>query len=151
MALKVFDLECEHGHVFEGWFSSHEDYEGQVARGLLACPLCSSQSITRRVSAARLNVTRSSDSETEARARSEAAEDRARQLQAEFIRYMRETLRATEDVGERFAIEARRIHEGEAPQRAIRGVATRAERDALLEEGIPVMPVPAFLDDDRLQ
>ncbi len=153
MALKVFDLECENGHVFEGWFSSHEDYEGQVAGGLLTCPLCNSQSITRRVSAARLNVARSSDStaSAQARERHEEAEARARQLQAEFIRHMRETIRSSEDVGERFAVEARRIHEGEAPQRVIRGVATQAEREALIEDGIPVMPVPAFLDDDRLQ
>lgn len=152
MALKVFDLQCENGHVFEGWFGSHDDYDSQLARGLLVCPMCNSQSVARRVSAARLNVSRSSEpAPMPASPEGEAPHAQARQIQAEFIRRMRETLRATENVGERFADEARRIHEGEAPQRAIRGVATQAEREALIDEGIPVMPVPAILDDDRLQ
>jgi len=154
MALKVFGRVCATGHVFEGWFASRDDYDSQVARGLLVCPMCNSQSVTRRVSAARLNVSRSSEpapAHEPSSPEGETIDPRARQVQAEFIRRMRETLRATENVGERFADEARRIHEGEAPQRAIRGVATQAEREALLDGGIPVMPVPAIFDDDRLQ
>ena len=46
MALKVFDLQCEHSHIFEGWFGSHEDYDAQQARGLVTCPVCGSASIT---------------------------------------------------------------------------------------------------------
>src|SRR5690606_21288239 len=56
MALKVFDLQCDQGHLFEGWFSSHEDYDTQQARGLLTCPMCASATITKRLSAPRLNV-----------------------------------------------------------------------------------------------
>ena len=56
MALKVFDLQCEHSHIFEGWFGSHEDYDAQQARGLVTCPVCGSASITKRLSAPRLNV-----------------------------------------------------------------------------------------------
>ena len=56
MALKVFDLQCEHGHIFEGWFGSHEDYDAQQARGLVSCPVCASATITKRLSAPRLNV-----------------------------------------------------------------------------------------------
>ena len=56
MALKVFDLQCEHSHIFEGWFGSHDDYDAQQARGLVTCPVCGSASITKRLSAPRLNV-----------------------------------------------------------------------------------------------
>ena len=72
-------------------------------------------------------------------------------LQAQVMRQVRELIRNTENVGTRFAEEARRIHEGDADERPIRGVATPEERASLAEDGIDVMSVPAFLDDDRLQ
>jgi hypothetical protein len=56
MGLKVFDLQCEHGHLFEGWFGSHEDYDSQQSRGMLTCPMCQSATIEKRLSAPRLNV-----------------------------------------------------------------------------------------------
>src|SRR5690606_32044649 len=73
------------------------------------------------------------------------------QLQAEVLRHMRQMIRNTEDVGVRFAQEVRSMHEGETEERAIRGVATREEREELANEGINVMPIPDFLDDERLQ
>ena len=56
MALKVFDLQCEAHHIFEGWFSSHEDYDSQQERGFLTCPLCGNGKISKMLSAPRLNV-----------------------------------------------------------------------------------------------
>ncbi len=73
------------------------------------------------------------------------------QLQAEVMRHIRQMVRNTENVGARFAEEARRMHDGQAQERAIRGTATPEEREELAEEGIAVMPIPEFLDDDRLQ
>ena len=154
MALKVFDLHCDLGHVFEGWFASRDDYDSQCERGLLCCPVCDSKSVSRRVSAPRLNVSgaaREPSAEGTAGAAPAAGEAQAAQLQAEFMRRFREVLRATENVGNRFAVEARRIHEGEAPERPIRGTASLAERQALAEDGIAVMAVPAIFDDDHLQ
>jgi len=58
MALKVFDLQCAHGHVFEGWFASQDDYDAQQARGLVTCPVCNSAEVLKRLSAPRLNVGR---------------------------------------------------------------------------------------------
>jgi hypothetical protein len=72
-------------------------------------------------------------------------------LQAEVLKHIRQIVRSTENVGARFAQEARRIHDGEVTERPIRGTATPQEREELAEEGIAVMPIPAFLDDDRLQ
>jgi len=141
MSLKVFDLQCESGHVFEGWFASNEAYESQRDAGLLSCPVCESSKISKMLSAPRLNMGKGRDT----------AAPEAAQLQAQVLQYMRQVLRKADDVGTRFAQEARRMHEGEIEHRAIRGITTREERTELLEDGIAVMPVPDFLDDDRLQ
>ncbi|MCA3148567.1 MAG: DUF1178 family protein [Burkholderiales bacterium] len=138
----VYNLICEHQHLFEGWFTSAEDYDRQIAQKLLTCPVCSSQQISKQLSAPRLNL-----------AQSETIQESAQQLvQAEMLRLMRQWVDKTEDVGERFAEEARRIHYQEAPERGIRGVASREEARALLEEGIEVMPLPiAEMAKQKLQ
>ncbi|WZB63978.1 DUF1178 family protein [Achromobacter xylosoxidans] len=157
MALKVFDLQCEHSHIFEGWFGSHEDYDAQQARGLVTCPVCGSASITKRLSAPRLNVAHlhapePAPQQRQAEAPAGASEaQKIAALQAAVLTQVRAMLRNTENVGARFAEEARRIHEGEADERPIRGTASREEREALAEDGIEVMALPDFLDDDRLQ
>lgn len=152
MALKVFDLQCDHSHVFEGWFGSHEDYDAQQARGLVTCPVCGSATITKRLSAPRLNVAhlRAPAAQPPVAAGASDGEKMAA-LQAVVMRQVRALLRSTENVGPRFAEEARRIHEGDADDRPIRGTATVEEREALAEDGIDVMAVPDFLDDERLQ
>jgi len=139
MSLKVFNLQCASGHLFEGWFSSHEDYDGQRQRGLLTCPMCQNASIEKMPSAPRLNFGRTDS----------ATNDSI--VQANLMQKMREMVLASEDVGLQFAQEARRIHEGEAPERAIRGVATTEERLALEEEGIDVVALPDFLNGEPLQ
>jgi hypothetical protein len=164
MGLKVFDLQCEHGHLFEGWFGSHEDYDSQQSRGLLTCPVCQSAIIEKRLSAPRLNVGHF-DAEQRASEGSSASASISRetvlasspealqlaQIQAAIMQQMRELVRNTENVGAGFAEEARRIHEGESEERPIRGTATIEEREALVEDGIAVVALPDFLDADRLQ
>lgn len=163
MSLKVFDLQCGNGHVFEGWFSASKGFEEQLAQGLLDCPVCGDDTIERKLSAPRLNLG-SKDAEQEMTAQQRdggevpsdhepavmASPDLAR-LQAELLRHMRNTIKNSEDVGSRFAQEALKIHNGEAQERAIKGTVTPEERRELADEGISVIPVPDFLDDDRLQ
>ncbi|QKQ46416.1 MULTISPECIES: DUF1178 family protein [Achromobacter] len=152
MALKVFDLQCEHSHIFEGWFGSHEDYDAQQARGLVTCPVCGSASITKRLSAPRLNVAHLHAPAAQPALPANASEaETMAAVQAVVMRQVRALLRNTENVGPRFAEEARRIHEGDADERPIRGTATPEERASLAEDGIEVMAVPDFLDDERLQ
>jgi hypothetical protein len=156
--MKVLDLRCANGHGFEGWFASDDDYMAQNGRGLVACPLCGDQVISRMPSAPRLNL--SGAREVQALAPPPASQPAAQtavssdtpalapeQVQALWLRGVRELLAKTEDVGQRFPEEARRIHYGEAPQRGIRGHATPEERAALQDEGIETMaiPVPAAL------
>ncbi len=152
MALKVFDLQCEHGHIFEGWFGSHEDYDAQQARGLVTCPVCASASITKRLSAPRLNVAHLHAPAAQPAPPAGASDaEKMAAMQAVVMRQVRALLRNTENVGPRFAEEARRIHEGDADERPIRGTATPEERESLAADGIDVMALPDFLDDDRLQ
>jgi len=159
MSLKVFDLQCDNGHVFEGWFASHEDYDRQQAQGLLCCPLCQSASVTRRPSAARLNLGQAAPANpvqtdtprTDTRTNVTNVATDITRMQAAWLRHLRKIVHAAQDVGANFAEEARRMHAGQTQERAIRGTATPQECQELVAEGIDVMPVPDFLDDDRLQ
>lgn len=153
MSLKVFDLQCESGHVFEGWFTSNEAYESQRDGGLLSCPVCESKQINKMLSAPRLNMGKGRENPEAERSSVPASQEAPTpaNLQAQALQFMRQMLRNADNVGERFAQEARRMHEGEIEHRAIRGTATHEERAELIEDGIAVVPVPDFLDDDRLQ
>jgi len=145
--MKVLNLRCAHGHAFEGWFGSDQDFEQQLGRGLVECPMCGDTAIVKGLSAPRLNLGagRESSAETQPVAAGPAADT----PEGRWMRAVREVLARTEDVGERFAEEARRMHYGETEERGIRGQATREQTEALLEEGIAVMPlpIPAALKD----
>jgi hypothetical protein len=131
--MKVYNLTCEHEHRFEGWFSSEDDFCSQAEKGMIECPVCESRSIVRMPSAPRLNLSNAQQPEPSGL---------PEQVQAHIMKLMREVVANTEDVGERFVEEARRIHYKESPERAIRGVATAEECVALVEEGIEVTPLP---------
>jgi hypothetical protein len=148
----VFSLGCGSGHRFDGWFGSSEDYESQQRRAMLECPVCGDRTITKHLSAPRLNLNGGGiDSESAAQkppeqnlpVTAEAAE-RARMLAAQtaFYQHLKSMLSASDDVGERFAEEARKIHYNESPPRRIHGVTTREEAVELLEEGVSVLPLP---------
>ena len=136
--MKVLNLRCAHDHRFEGWFASDDDFASQAERGLVACPLCDDKAIVRLPSAPRLNVSRQRADEVSPPAAAEIARARA---QGQWVRAVREMMHNTEDVGDRFPEEARRIHYGEAQERGIRGRASREDADALREEGIEVVAV----------
>ena len=143
--MKVLNLQCGEGHGFEGWFASHDDYDDQRARGLLSCPVCNSAEVSKLPSAPRLNLGAEGPATA---APGQAASDQAvaqvspQQLQAAWMKMVRHVMAHTEDVGTQFAEEARKIHYGEREQRNIRGQASRAETEALLDEGIEILPLP---------
>ena len=144
--MKVIDLRCQSGHRFEGWFASDDDFLDQNGRGLIECPLCADKVVVRLPSAPRLNL---SGAREPVSAEVPAAADTASELQTRWVQMVRHVLQNTEDVGEKFADEARRIHYGETAQRGIRGLASADEREALRDEGIEVvpLPIPAVLKD----
>jgi len=154
--MKVLDLRCAQGHRFEGWFASDADLQSQMDRGLLECPVCADKSILRMPSAPRLNVSGAREPQPVqapnhpsggVAAQPNAGQPIEMTMQAAWLRAVQHVMNNTDDVGNRFAEEARKIHYGEADERAIRGQATPDEAEALREEGIEVLslPVPAAL------
>jgi hypothetical protein len=153
--MKVLDLRCAAGHAFEGWFASEDDYGSQRERGLLDCPVCGNAEVVRLPSAPRLNLSGAREpAPPPAPARAGvagAAEAAAPAVDMalhggavqRFVEAVAELLNSTEDVGTRFAEEARRIHYGESQAKAIRGQATAQQREALADEGIEVFTLPA--------
>ena len=135
--MKVLDLQCSHSHSFEGWFASEDDFQGQLGRGLVECPMCGDTAVSKLLSAPRLNLGAS-----EPQAHRDVATVPDASLQAAWLKMARHVMANTEDVGQRFAEEARRIHYGESEQRGIRGQASPKDTEALLEEGIGVLPLP---------
>ncbi len=133
----VLNLSCNREHRFEGWFGSADDFESQLGRGLVGCPVCASTEVQRLPSAPRLNVSHLRGPAAEPKPTPPA--DPQQQVQQAALQAVQQLLARTEDVGERFAEEARRIHYGEVEQRGIRGRASREEAVALADEGIAVM------------
>ncbi|OAK65995.1 hypothetical protein A3K87_09485 [Variovorax paradoxus] len=147
--MKVLDLRCAHGHGFEGWFASNEAFDSQLASGLVECPVCGDTAIVKLLSAPRLNLGNAKAPEAAAPAAVAPNAPADLSPEARWMRAVREVLAKTEDVGERFADEARKMHYGETRERGIRGQATPEQTEALLDEGIPVMalPIPAALKE----
>ncbi|MEN9889293.1 MAG: hypothetical protein RL559_1330 [Pseudomonadota bacterium] len=146
--MKVLNLQCRHGHAFEGWFASHDDFESQRERGLLTCPVCNEADVSKLPSAPHLNLGPSEAPEravanaAAAAPVQEVAQLVPQQLQAAWMQMVRHVMANTEDVGTKFAEEARKIHHGETEHRNIRGQASREETEALLDEGIGILPLP---------
>jgi hypothetical protein len=134
----VFELICGDRHRFEGWFASAHDFESQKAGGLLSCPVCSDSSIEKLLTAKIARPEAGPGREKAVPTPPVSAHAQPRNL-AELVDLI---LLSTENVGERFPQEARRIHRKQAPQRNIRGVATPQDAEELLEEGIAVMSLP---------
>lgn len=153
--MKVLDLQCAQQHGFEGWFASEDDFTSQLARGLVSCPMCGDVHVQKKLSAPRLNLragrqapdtnaaaTPTSGAHAVALSSSQSHRPDLAALQARMLQAMREVIAQTEDVGERFADEARAMHHGEIESREIRGRASPQEALELMEEGVEVIALP---------
>jgi hypothetical protein len=139
--MKVLDLQCAQGHAFEGWFGSEDDYVSQSGRSLVQCPLCGDADVHKMLSAPRLNLSnRRQDKGVELDVVA-APSTQDKTIAAAWLELARRIVTNTDDVGERFADEARKMHYGETKERAIRGRTTADEARALLDEGIEVLPL----------
>ena len=135
--MKVFNLSCENEHSFEGWFASAEDFDRQQESNLVECPVCGSHSVRKLLSAPRINRgVEAPQAKHEVTMPNDAA------MQSLMLQMAQHIRANTEDVGEHFPEEARRIHYDEAPKRSIRGLASRDQAAELADEGIDVLPVP---------
>ena len=139
--MKVLDLQCPHGHVFEGWFASEEDFLLQCQKSLVQCPLCGDSTVSKRLSAPRLNLGNPRHDNRSAVDVVNPAGSEDANMGSALLALARRIVANTHDVGERFAEEARKMHYGETPDRAIRGKTSIQEARALLDEGIEVLPL----------
>jgi len=139
-----YALGCAEGHSFESWFPDSAAYEKQRKRGFVACPECGSTEVDKAIMAPAVVGGERAVAESGSGI---VVDDRRRQTR-EMMRRMRREIEAnTEDVGVKFPQEARAIHLGDAPERAIRGRASLAEARALVEDGVGVMPLPMLEDE----
>jgi len=147
-----FSLVCDNGHDFESWFASNDSYDFQIENDLVSCPHCNVLKISKAVmapSVARRGRKRGGAKQSEKDAIKEAPKQEVALIGesgAELRKMAQELhakiLAATVDVGAEFPAEARKIHDGDAPERAIRGQASLEEARALLEEGVSILPLP---------
>jgi hypothetical protein len=134
----VFDMECPQGHVFEGWFDSHESFEEQNVRDLVLCPYCDDSDIKKVMSPVAVKK-----SQPVALTGQETID--YQRLAKEVVEYVKNN---SEDVGAQFAAEALKIHYGVGEKRSIRGSATADEEKTLKEEGVDFVKVPFPVTDD---
>lgn len=129
-----YALVCEHGHEFEGWFGSSSDFDDQQAKDLLACPVCATKSVAKQIMAPAVVGAR--------RTVQDEGAGKAQMMMEAMGRLRRHVEENFDDVGDAFATEARAIHEGRAEDRGIYGQASPTEVRELIEDGVPVAPLP---------
>ena len=164
-----YALICDQGHTFESWFSNAEGYDTQVKRGFVECPTCQSKQVSKAMMAPAVSTSRRKEAiaaQAAAAIQAQVASapaapaaapqpaqpvallDESQQALRAMVRELHEKLTENStDVGDRFASEARDMQSGDAPQRPIHGRATLEEARALIEEGVPVMPLPTLPDE----
>lgn len=130
-----YALTCDHEHAFEGWFGSSADFDDQQGRGLIECPMCTSKMVRKQIMAPAVAGTK--------RTATEVLPPKAQAMMMEAAGRIRAHVEENfDDVGDSFAAEARAIHEGKAEDRGIYGQATSKEVRDLVEDGVPVAPLP---------
>lgn len=135
----VYDLYCDQGHVFEGWFDDSDDYRSQQEQGLISCPVCDSKVIEIRLSAVSL---RHANNHAKAMPDAEHGETFGGEALA-ALSYLQEYIANNfEDVGKDFAKKVLKMHYGVEEARNIRGVSSLEEEKQLQNEGIPFLKLP---------
>jgi hypothetical protein len=137
-----YSLQCDGAHEFEGWFASSDDFDRQQAAGYIACPACNSQSVSKLLMAPNVATGRKKDEN-----KALVMDTTRRDMMEKLKEAVNEVRRNSEDVGEKFPEEARKIHYGESTPRGIIGQASRDEAEALIDEGIEIAALPVFPDD----
>ncbi len=169
-----YTLVCEAAHTFEGWFRNSGDFDAQCERNLVVCPICGATNIKKGLMAPAVSTSRNREAlvpqiKNEAEGHGTGAEDKTSDAitakpgttqsallpadvqQREIVEALRlvrtRIIENSENVGTNFAAEARKIHYGEAEERSIYGETSPKDAEALLEEGIAVVPLPNLPDD----
>ncbi|KAA2235036.1 DUF1178 family protein [Salinarimonas soli] len=150
-----YALACDQAHAFESWFPSAAAFDAQAARDLVSCPVCGSARVEKQIMAPSIGRRDKAEAQPAAMAAPQPDPPQPLALLSEPERALRALIAAVrehvtktaENVGERFADEARKIHYGEADERSIYGQASPDEVRALLDEGVEIQPLPVTPDD----
>ncbi|MDJ0613009.1 MAG: DUF1178 family protein [Rhizobiaceae bacterium] len=139
-----YALICDQAHEFEAWFGSSDDYDKQRKRGFVDCPVCGSNKVEKMLMAPGVSGTKKTGS-------ADVPMTTMPQMPAEMVEKLREIKQHveanSENVGDKFPEEARKIHYGESEARGIYGKASVEEAASLVEEGVGVMPIPELPED----
>jgi hypothetical protein len=142
-----YDLICDNGHAFDGWFRDSASFDRQSEAGVVSCAHCGSSKVRKQMMAPRISAKSNKAPSEPQRFHAGAGDPRAQMMFRMMKELRREVERTAENVGEAFPEEARKIHYGEAKKRGIYGVASADEAGALIEEGIEIHPLPRLPDD----
>jgi len=139
----VYNLLCKKKHSFEGWFPSFEDFQKQADKKLISCPTCGTTKVEKVPHACAVHVKKETPaSPAKKPEQAPAAPPSAAEVKEMLIRVHHYVKENFEDVGSRFADEARQIQKGSAEERPIHGTATIKEAKELADEGVPFIPLP---------
>lgn len=130
-----FDLKCANDHSFDSWFGASSDYEKLKAAGMITCPTCGSAQVEKSLMAPGVSTGRKKD-------QAEARKLAATKAETALKELRKDVEKNSEYVGENFATEARSMHLGESEARSIYGQARPEEAKSLIDDGIPVTPLP---------
>mgnify|MGYP001385839640 CR=1 FL=1 len=146
----VFDLNCCNGHEFEGWFSSTEDYNMQLKKKQVRCPICSSHKVEKSLMAPNIQSKKNTNKSILGKKKNLDKEKKLDQkdILIQLRKLQKYIEKNSDDVGKRFAEEARKMYYEESDARAIRGEATQEEAEELNEEGIPFARIPSLPRED---
>jgi hypothetical protein len=151
-----YNLRCQRGHTFESWFQSSSAYEAQEKHKLVNCPVCGSAKVERAIMAPQIVSKKGKDralpapaaaAEVAAPASTPLLMAQERELRAKLKELRDHIVKSADNVGERFPVEARKMHYGDIEHRPIYGEASPDEARALIEEGVEVTPLPVLPDD----
>ncbi|THD84580.1 DUF1178 family protein [Aliigemmobacter aestuarii] len=137
-----YDLKCDGDHRFDSWFPSGEAFEGLSSRGLVTCPVCGSAKVEKALMAPSVRPGRKAATTPPAEAEATALRQPRNEMEEALATLRRQVEESSEYVGMNFAAEARKIHAGNAPERSIYGEAKPDEARKLIEDGVPVAPLP---------
>ena len=130
-----YALTCDREHEFEGWFAASADFDDQQARGLVDCPVCASKGVRKAIMAPAV-------AGTKRRSQDQSPAQNHQMMMEAMGRVRRHVEENFDDVGDAFASEARAIHEGRSEDRGIYGQASSQEVRDLVEDGVPIAPLP---------
>jgi hypothetical protein len=144
-----YDLTCENGHAFDGWFADSAAYDKLARKKLVECTHCGSVKVEKQLMAPGIPTKSNRKAEAPIKLSTPPTDPRMREMM-QMVRELRQHVETNaENVGSNFAEEARKIHYKESEQRGIYGSASPDDAKALIEEGISVLPLPRLPEDSN--